>query len=73
MTAMGDVTEDDLYEAFKEQAIALAKGGADALCIETMSAIDEATAAVRPPKQAPDVKSFVPLLLKKMSKENTGL
>ena len=47
MTAMGDVTEDDLYAAFTEQALALAAGGADALCIETMSAIDEACAAVR--------------------------
>jgi 5-methyltetrahydrofolate--homocysteine methyltransferase len=47
MTATGDVTESDLYAAFKEQAVALAAGGADALCIETMSAIDEASAAIR--------------------------
>ena len=47
MTAMGDVTEEQLYEVFKEQVIALAAGGADAICVETMSAIDEARAAVR--------------------------
>jgi 5-methyltetrahydrofolate--homocysteine methyltransferase len=47
MTAMGDVTEEDFFEAFKEQALALAAGGADALCIETMSALDEAAAAIR--------------------------
>ena len=47
MTAMGDVTEQDLYEAFKEQVIALSRGGADAICVETMSAIDEARAAVQ--------------------------
>ncbi len=47
MTAMGDVTEDDFFEAFKEQTAALAAGGADALCVETMSALDEAAAAVR--------------------------
>ena len=47
MTAMGDVTEEDLYDAFREQAVALEAGGADALCIETMSALDEAAAAVR--------------------------
>ena len=29
MLVMGDVTEDDLYKAFKEQAVALEKGGAD--------------------------------------------
>lgn len=51
MLAMGDVTEEELYEAFKEQAIALAKGGADALCIETMSALDEATQAIRAAKE----------------------
>jgi len=47
MLAMGDVTEQDLYNAFKEQAVALAKGGADAVCIETMSAIDEAVQAIK--------------------------
>lgn len=47
MTAMGDVTEQDLYEFFKEQVVALAAGGADAICVETMSALDEAAAAIR--------------------------
>ena len=47
MTAMGDVTEEEFYMTFKEQVVALAMGGADALCIETMSALDEAVAAVR--------------------------
>ncbi len=44
---MGDVTEEELYEAFKEQAAALERGGADACVVETMSAIDEAAIAVR--------------------------
>jgi 5-methyltetrahydrofolate--homocysteine methyltransferase len=44
---MGDVTEEELYDAFKEQAVALYDGGADALVIETMTAIDEAEIAVR--------------------------
>ena len=35
------------YEAFKTQAAALEAGGADAVCVETMSGIDEAEAAVR--------------------------
>jgi 5-methyltetrahydrofolate--homocysteine methyltransferase len=43
---MGDVTYEELFEAFKEQAIALKDGGADALVIETMSDIDEAKAAL---------------------------
>jgi len=43
----GEVTEEALYAAFKEQALALAQGGADALCIETMSAADETSLAIR--------------------------
>jgi len=51
MTAMGDVTEEEFYAVFKEQAIALEKGGADAICVETMSAIDEATMAIKAAKE----------------------
>ncbi len=51
MLLMGDVTEEELYEGFKEQAVALEKGGADAICIETMSALDEASIAVRAAKE----------------------
>ena len=47
MTLMGEVTEEDLQNAFKEQVVALAAGGADGICIETMTALDEAAAAVR--------------------------
>jgi 5-methyltetrahydrofolate--homocysteine methyltransferase len=46
MIVMGDVTYDEFYEAYKEQAIALSDGGADALVIETMTDLDEARAAV---------------------------
>ena len=51
MTVMGDVTEEDFYRVFKEQAIALEEGGADAAVIETMSALDEAIAAIRAVKE----------------------
>ncbi|MCF6177120.1 MAG: homocysteine S-methyltransferase family protein [Victivallaceae bacterium] len=51
MLLMGDVTEEELYNGFKEQAIALEKGGADAVCIETMSALDEAELAVKATKE----------------------
>ena len=47
MLLMGDVTEEQMYESFRVQATALEKGGADAVCIETMSDIDEACIAVR--------------------------
>jgi len=42
---MGDVTEQELYDAFKEQAMALEEGGANALILETMSDLDEARIA----------------------------
>ena len=51
MLLMGDVSETELYQAFCEQAIALEKGGADAACIETMSALDEAEIAVKAVKE----------------------
>lgn len=46
MVITKEVTEEDLYNSFKEQAIALEKGGADAICIETMFALDEAVQAI---------------------------
>jgi 5-methyltetrahydrofolate--homocysteine methyltransferase len=51
MLLMGDVTEEELYDAFKVQAVALEKGGADAVCIETMSAVDEAALAIKAAKE----------------------
>ena len=42
----GDITADELYEAFTEQSRALALAGADALLIETMSDIEEALIAL---------------------------
>jgi 5-methyltetrahydrofolate--homocysteine methyltransferase len=44
---MGDVTGEDLMAAFREQVVALEAGGADGVCIETMSAADEAALAIR--------------------------
>ncbi len=46
----GMVTEQDIYNAFKEQVLALEEGGADAVCIETMSSVAEATQAIRAAK-----------------------
>lgn len=54
MLVTGEVTEEDLYAAFKEQAMALAKGGAPALCLETMSAADEAALAIRAARENTD-------------------
>lgn len=44
---MEEVTEKELYEAFKEQSMALEAGGVDAIVIETMTDIEEARIAVK--------------------------
>ena len=52
MLMMGEITEQELYDGFYIQAKALEKGGVDAICVETMSAIDEAVIAVKAAKAA---------------------
>ena len=51
MLVTEEVTTDELYTAFKEQAVALEKGGADAICVETMSDKEEAAMAVKAAKE----------------------
>jgi 5-methyltetrahydrofolate--homocysteine methyltransferase len=46
----GKLDLTDLYESFKEQILALAEGGADAICVETMFSRLEAVQAVRAAK-----------------------
>ena len=48
---MDDVTEDELCDGFAEQAIAIENGEADAVCIETMTALDEASCAINAIKE----------------------
>lgn len=47
MEPYGDETEEAFYAAFKAQAEALERGGADAVIIETMMSIEECCVAVR--------------------------
>jgi len=54
MLMMGEVSEEELYEGFCEQVVALAKGGANAICVETMSDLQEATLAVRAAREHTD-------------------
>ena len=51
MLMMGDVTEEELFEAFLTQAKALTAGGADGLVVETMSDLDEARIALKAAKE----------------------
>jgi len=52
----GDVSELQIYDAFAEQAVALARGGADACSVETMAALDEAGIAARAVKENTDLE-----------------
>ncbi len=49
---LGTLKADDLRDAFSRQAEALLAGGADGLLIETMTALDEMTIAVKAAKSA---------------------
>ena len=46
MLVMGEVTADELRDAFAEQAKALTEGGADFFHLETMADLSEVVAAV---------------------------
>jgi 5-methyltetrahydrofolate--homocysteine methyltransferase len=55
---MGDVTEEELYDAFKEQVKGLEAGGVDAIMIETMTDLDEARLAIRAAKENTNCEFF---------------
>ena len=48
---LGPVSESEMLEAFAEQAAALEEGGADGVVIETMTALEEVTLAIRAAKE----------------------
>lgn len=62
---MGDVTEEELYNAFKEQVKGLEAGGADAIMIETMTDLDEARLAIQAAKQNTKCEVFCTMTFEK--------
>jgi 5-methyltetrahydrofolate--homocysteine methyltransferase len=52
MLMTGQVTEQVLFDGFRIQAESLKRGRVDAICVETMSAIDEACLAIRAAKES---------------------
>ena len=58
MQPLGSLSYGQAVEAFAEQAEALAAGGVDCICVETMSALDEGLAAVEGARQATDLPIF---------------
>ncbi len=53
---MEEIPEEKVYDGFRIQVEALAKGGADAICIETMSETAEAVLAVKAAKEFTDLE-----------------
>ena len=49
---LGEHAEGDVYAAFLEQARALVEGGVDGIIVETMSAIEEITLAIRAARES---------------------
>jgi len=62
---MDDVTEEELYEAFKEQVKGLEAGGADAIMIETMTDLDEARIAIQAAKDNTGCEVFCTMTFEK--------
>ena len=52
---MGAVSEDEMLDAFTEQSIALAEGGADAVIVEAMYSLQEALLGVEAAKENTDL------------------
>ena len=67
LAPLGEVTLDQVSESFARQARALLEGGADGIIVETMSAIEEAAAAVRAAREA-----GAPVVVASMAFERRG-
>ncbi len=62
---MDEITPQEMVEAFREQAIALEAGGADAIIIETMTDLEEAILAVKAVKENTHCEIFCTMTFEK--------
>lgn len=62
---MGEVSEQELYDAFRVQVEGLAAGGADAIMIETMTDLDEARLAIKAAKENTACEVFCTMTFEK--------
>jgi len=65
MLFMGEVTEEELFDAFFIQSNSLIKGGVDALVIETMTDIEEAIIAINAAKKVANVEVICTMTFEK--------
>lgn len=62
---LGAVSESEMYDAFVDQITALEEGGADAVDVETMTSIEEATLAVKAAKKNTNLAVFATMVFDK--------
>ncbi len=63
---MEEVTQDELYNAFREQAEALEAGGADMIVVETMTDLEEAILAVKAAHENTDLEVICTMTFDKL-------
>ena len=74
LTPIGPLAYQDAVELFTEQAVALAEGGVDVFYIETMSAMEEMSAAIEAARQAdPDRPVFATFSFDHHGRTNMGV
>ena len=62
---LGDISEKEMCEAFEEQMVSLEQGGADAILIETMTAIEEITLAIGVAKETTNLPIIATMVFDK--------
>jgi 5-methyltetrahydrofolate--homocysteine methyltransferase len=62
---MGEITQEELFESFSEQARGLEDGKADAIIIETMSDIEEARTAIKAARSSTDLEVICTMTFEK--------
>ena len=55
LAPLGEVSESEMKEAFTEQITALQAGGADGVVVETMTALEEVTLAIRAARESTEL------------------
>ncbi len=65
MQPLGLVTEDEMYDVFREQVLAQIQGGADAICVETMTSLEEVSIAVKVVKENTNVSAIATMTFDK--------
>ena len=67
---IGPVSESEMYEGFVRQGTALAEGGADAICAETMTSLEEACLVIKATKAHTDLATMATMTFDKGPRGN---